>query len=136
MKKPLLITLLLILIVVMFVSGYLFIDRLFPRANPLKLPSLVDISSIYIHFDSKRTEMLDDDFEELLLLIGENRPTRKMSVNDTPYVDEYFIITINTENRQYRYFLYEDNGRAYLESPYEGVYRLNKDTLDFISEYQ
>lgn len=136
MKKLLLILIALTLIVVIFISSYSFFDRLFPIANPLESPSLVDISSIYIDSDSKRSEVLADDFEKLLLLIGENRPTRKMSVNDTPYVDEYFIITINTENRQYRYFLYEDNGRAYLESPYEGVYRLNKDSLDFISEYQ
>ena len=135
MKKPLLITLLLILIVLVLISGCLFIDRLFPIANPLKSPSLVDISSISISFEAKSVEVLPHDFEKLLLLIVENRPTRKMSVNDTPYVDEYFIITINTENRQYRYFLYEHNGRAYLESPYEGVYRLNKDSLDFISKY-
>ena len=136
MKKLLLIILALILIAVIFTLGFSFFDRCFPMANPLKLPGLVDISSMSISFETKTTEVLPDDFDEILLLIGENQPTRKMSANDTPYVDEYFIITINTENRQYRYFLYEDNGRVYIESPYEGIYKLNKETLDFVSEYR
>ena len=56
-----------------------------------------------------------------------------MSVNDYPSVRPYYVVEIQTIDRILRYIIYEENGTAYVEIPYEGVYEMKREVIDILS---
>ena len=94
-----------------------------------------DIDSIII-YDNNRTEidMNENDYELLYKYICESIPTRKDSVNEFPYIEPFYTVSIDTnEIITYEYgHIYENNGTVYLEIPYIGIYKMDNDVLKLL----
>ena len=46
-----------------------------------------------------------------------------VSVNDFPSAEFYYQIVAATSDKEYCYFVYQEDGQVYLEIPYSGVYK-------------
>ena len=55
-----------------------------------------------------------------------------MSVNDYPVVSPYYVVEVQLAERFMRYMIYEDNCTAYVEIPYEGVYKIDKEVVSIL----
>ncbi len=118
------------------IVGYLFLDSLLPKAKPLELPETDAVVSASVSKQSGETVVLDSvGLSEVAEFISASRPTRKMSVNDYPTAEEYYTVTVASVQREYRFFVYEENRFVYVELPYEGIYRSDSRFLDVLSSY-
>ena len=118
------------------IGAYGLFDNLFPKAEPVKCPDIEKITIISITQDNGNSVLVETaDYGELLQNICKTEPTRMLSVNEFPSVENYYIINIDTEEREYRYFLYVEDSQVYIESPYEGVYKSNQEFLDWVTAY-
>lgn len=117
------------------IFGYSMYDKMFPIAPDIVVPGDEEIFEIAVLGKEGDKIFLDDAAaDEILAFMRDCQPTRNWTVNDYPYVDEYYIITVYTseEGNGYRYFVYREDGRVYLELPYYGVYTVDEGILDFI----
>ena len=133
MKKKLLIVSMVILFGVFLIGGYAFINRIFPKAAPINVPTADDIISISITENNGRTVVIEKTgYEEFFQKISTTYPTRIMSVNDYLAVETYYTIEIKTSVKEYRYFMYADKSKVYIEIAYEGIYEADQQFLDFV----
>ena len=131
MKKSWIIIITLIGLIV--VGGYIVFDNVFPKASPIKYPEIDNITSISIVEDNDVSTKIDQsDFEVILENIKVSRPTRKMSINDYPSVRPYYEVAIDTTEKEYRYFVYIEDGYVHIEIPYEGIYKSDQQFYDLI----
>ena len=126
--------LLLILFVSLALGGYILLDQMFPLAEPIYGPDPERVTAVFL---SRRGEspMEVDGAEEILQSISQAEPTRLWSVNEFPAAEEYYTLVLVTPEREYRYYLYEEDSRVYVESPYEGVYQRDARLLESIASY-
>lgn len=135
-KKNLLLIATVAFLVISVTGTYAVFNRIFPKADPINVPNTDNIISVSVFQDDDTVTAVDEtNVENLLKSIKNARPTRKMSVNDYPAVKTYYIIDINTPTKEYRYFLYEENSRFFVELPYEGIYETDQQLFDFVSDY-
>ena len=135
MKKALIIMVITVLLLAI-IGGYLILDRMFPIADPIDLPAKETITSITLTDNNGNTLMVETStIDEILKSITDVKPTRIMSVNDSPAVKNFYSIEIRTDTRQYRYYLYAENLQVYIEDPYTGVYQSEQQFLDYIATY-
>ena len=135
MKKTLVI-IIIALLGIAVIGGYAILNKIFPKADPIKFPDTESITAItLIQNDGSSVAIETADFGEILKNITNAQPTRTMSVNDCPTAKTYYTIEIDTAARQYRYFLYAEKSQVYIELPYEGIYKSNQQFLDFIADY-
>jgi len=140
MNKGTLARLITIFIILIFaaaiIGGCMLYINLFPMADPIRIPTTDEIASIELGPNSDLTvKVADEDYNQILVCITSAQPTRIMSVNDAPSVRSYYRISILTYVREYRYYLYADNGLVYIEDPYTGIYKTDQRFLDYISAY-
>lgn len=117
------------------IFGYYMYDKMFPMALDIIIPEDEEIFEIAVSEKGGDKIFLDDAAEDgILAFMRECQPTRNWTVNDYPCVDEYYIITVYTseDGDGYRYFVYKEDGRVYLELPYHGIYEVDEEILDFI----
>lgn len=119
------------------VAGCFYI-RLRPKAAPLTYPALEQIRKMTVvkNRSTDPVTITEQDAAALLSSLASTEPTRRQSLNDSPAVTPYYRLTLVTEERTYIYYLYEDDGVTYLESPYEGIYRIEKSALSHLAAYQ
>lgn len=103
---------------------YRTFDKVFPKAPAICYPAAEDVLSVSVVSDSGNS--CTADTQALLARLRKATPTRRQSLNDTPSQRPYYFLTVEAKDRQYRYFIYEDNALVYIEIPYEGVYRTDK----------
>jgi len=124
------------LLIAAVAGGYAVLDRIFPRAEPINAPAAESITAVTLAQDhGSSLAVKTADFGEILKRITEAVPTRTMSVNDYPTAKTYYTIEIHTEAARERYFVYAENAQVYIEIPYEGIYKSNRQFLDFIEAY-
>lgn len=125
-----------IAIILIIVSSYFFYNELFPVAKEIKYPSIENIKSIEIGKNKNNTkEISGTDFVKIVLLISGSKPTRILSVNDTPIIKPYYRIKVITDQKIFNYYIYEEDKKIYLESPYEGVYIIDREILNIILKW-
>lgn len=128
-----------ILITSIVVGCFWLCEEFFPKAPEIDCPAQTEILSATVSAVSADMDVVvdvsADDWAGLLILLGNCTPTRMQSINDTPTVRYYYEFALKTEGRVYSYFLYEDDGQVYLEMPYTGIYRAQKDFLWFAQMY-
>ena len=124
---------LVLLLGLMLAGGYIALDHTFPEAGPIPVPSADDITSMRICEELAGSgEVAPEHYGWILETLRNSEPTRKMSVNDYPTVKPYYSVTIDTPDRTYHYYLYTENSQIYIESPYNGIYKTDRQLLDFI----
>ncbi|NLJ56626.1 MAG: DUF5301 domain-containing protein [Firmicutes bacterium] len=115
-------------------GGYYVYNNMFPVARPMHCPSIEAITAINISTDdNKESKILGADFAKTVTYIGNSRPTRTRSVNDTPTVRPYYKIEILTAEKMFNYYVYEKNNNVYIERPYEGIYIIDRQVVNIIS---
>lgn len=133
-KKTVIISALIVAMLVVLVLGaYVWFDNIFPKAEPIKQLEISMIESVNFHDNENREIVIsDEEFQKLINYINDAVPTRTMSVNDYPVVRPYYVVEIKTAERVFGYMVYENNGTAYVELPYEGVYEIDKGAVEIL----
>jgi len=127
---------LVVFIAAVMVCSHFVLNKFFPKASPIQYPVTDNIQSASLSDNSDDTVVLDQaGLEELLLHISCAQPTRRISVNDYPSVKPHYTVTIQTLEREYRYYVYEEDSQVYIEIPYSGIYRTNHQIIDFILKH-
>lgn len=99
------------------------------KAPPLQLPEAKAVTSIAvtaggtteIHLEEEWIEQMMEDFINA-------EPTGRESVQDTPLAEDWLKIEIQPETGGVMtLFAYQKTGQEYLEQPYQGIYRLEKE---------
>ena len=125
-----------VLLAVTIIGGYAVLDNIFPKAKTINCPAAESITTITLIENNGSSLVVEqEDVGKIVKNITDAIPTRTMSVNDYPTAETYYTIEVDTDTRQYRYFLYAENSQVFIELPYEGVYKSNQQFLDFIEEY-
>ena len=113
-------------------------------APPLYLPERTEIIEILLydnteddrHFrgDSDAILTSNEQIDFVLNILANTTPTKKESVNDSPYVDEFLLIHINTNSSSYHFsYLYKRERyfglitQWYIEQPYRGIYEISEE---------
>ena len=133
-KKTVIIsTLIVVVLVVLVLGAYVLFDNIFPKAEPIKQLEISMLESVNLH-DNENKEIVisDEELQKLINYINGAVPTRTMSVNDYPVVRPYYAVEIKTAERVFGYMVYEDNGTAYVELPYEGVYEIDREAVEIL----
>lgn len=114
MKKIIIpIIVLVVILVGLILGGYLLIDRLFPKADPINVPTLDAVISMTVSKTEMRKageprEVASTDIEGILTKLSEAEPTRKMTVQDTPDAQVYYEIAAKTDKRTHYFYVYEE----------------------------
>ena len=136
-KRTKILTILVILCVALFVAAACLLNDIFPKATPMAVPEPGDLISVMLRYNSTNVEVAVDqeDYERLLQHLSSGIPTRRQAMNDTPTVQPHYCAEIQTEDRWYCYFVYEEDGQAFIERPYEGIYESDMVMLDLVLRY-
>jgi len=121
----------LILTLILAIGGYTVYNSLFPMAEQMYIPPLEEILSVSVSPDGE-TEAVVQDAAALLALLADAEPTRIMSASDYPTVKVYYTVTAAVSARIHRYYIYEKDAQVYVEIPYEGIWRADKQLLEFV----
>ncbi len=127
----------LVILIGVFASGIYLFNTIFPKAGPISIPQSEDIVSVSIsHSDSDQTVLLrEEDMEQLLDYLSEGKATRQTAMDDHPTERTYYGISVQTDTREYRYFIYEKGGQIYIEVPYDGIYETQTELFDLVCTY-
>ena len=136
-KRTKILTILVILCVALFVAAACLLNDIFPQATPMAVPDPADLISATLRYNSTNVEVAvdQDDYKSLLQHLSSGIPTRRQAMNDTPTVQPHYCAEIQTADRWYCYFVYEEDGQVYIEIPYEGIYESDMVMLDLVLRY-
>ncbi len=131
MKKIIIPIIIVVILAALILGGYLLIDSLFPKADPINVPSASSVVSMTVKKNENRNdgdlrEIANADVDSILSKLSEAEPTRKMSVQDSPDAQTYYEIAVKTNERTHYFYVYFENGSCYVEIPYEGIYTVDK----------
>ena len=136
MKRKMFGMIALVLLVSVIAGGWYILNDIFPKAPPIRMPQIEEISSIAVAVNNDDAfEVEDVDLEELFGYIQRTEPTRELSVNDYPSGYGFFRIEVQTPEMEYRYFIYERGEQVYIEMPYEGIYTADSWLFSFVIKY-
>ena len=137
MKKIVILVVALAIIAGLIIGGYLMIDSLFPKADPINVPSASSVVSMTVKKNENRNdgdlrEIANADVDSILSKLSEAEPTRKMSVQDSPDAQTYYEIAAKTNERTHYFYIYFENGTCYAEIPYEGIYTVDNGLVNLL----
>ena len=135
-KKGVLISILFVIIGAA-IGGYVMLNKLFPKADDINIPSASSVISMTVmksiqSEEGENREISLDNIDDILSKLSCAEPTRIMSVQETPAVQKYYKITVETAERMHYYYIYFEEGTCYAESPYEGVYIIDEGILKLL----
>ena len=108
-------------------------------AYELELPNVEEVENISLkkNFDSPIVISSKEDVEDILGILQGTKPTTKSGEIGTPVRVENIINAdfISKENVICRLFLYEDEGKYFIEQTDNGVYTISKEDYDLIENY-
>ena len=137
MKKIVILVVALAIIAGLIIGGYLMIDSLFPKADPINAPSASSVVSMTVKKNENRNdgdlrEIANADVDSILSNLSEAEPTRKMSVQDSPDAQTYYEIAAKTNERTHYFYIYFESGTCYVEIPYEGIYTVDNELVNLL----
>lgn len=107
----------------------------------LTLPKEENIESVFFEKDNNKKEVKDtEEIKDIIYVLsgsGKGRTTKEESVQDYPVNAEDIIkIEFNLKDeKQSTLFVYKKNGKMYIETPYNGIYRINGDEYNSMEKY-
>lgn len=108
------------------------------KSNPILIPKSSDVAGIQIEQVNGGEslgviETADKNHIDTILKALQNtNKTMRESVNDSPMQDDYFQININGSSPR-RFYLYNDGEQYFIEEPYAGIYKTNRETSVLIA---
>lgn len=104
-------------------------------ADPIVLPDIDKIETVEITTVGGSTVSYSDKewIEQFLSIFTQATATSKQSVQDCPNVDKYGKVDISNNGGITTVFYYAENGKYYIEQPYQGIYETDVDIDAFVS---
>ena len=95
MKKIIIPIIIVVILAGLILGGYLLIDSLFPKADPINVPSASSVVSMTVKKNENRNdgdlrEIANAEVDRVLSKLSEAEPTRKISVQDSPDAKTYY----------------------------------------------
>ena len=106
------------------------------KADPIVIPNDEDIASIeVIYGDAKGKIAEQEQISVISGMLKEGQSTRIQSVNDTPPSEyNYFTVRLFDKNGDWDdVFVYSDGNSIYIEQPYQGVYKSDKELIEVLN---
>ena len=93
-------------------------------ADPIVLPELGDLTSISVVSGDITATSIDKQWmADIMTILTDMESTSQSSINDVPNVEGYITINLNCSDGSVKtVFFYEENGKEYVEQPYQGLY--------------
>lgn len=93
-------------------------------ADPIVLPELGDLTSISVVSGDITATSIDKQWmADIMTILTDMESTSQSSINDVPNVEGYITINLNcSDGSEKTVFFYEENGKEYVEQPYQGIY--------------
>ena len=93
-------------------------------ADPIVLPELGDLTSISVVSGDITATSIDKQWmADIMTILKDMESTSQSSINDVPNVEGYITINLNCSDGSVKtVFFYEENGKEYVEQPYQGIY--------------
>ena len=93
-------------------------------ADPIVLPELGDLTSISVVSGDITATSIDKQWmADIITILTDMESTSQSSINDVPNVEGYITINLNCSDGSVKtVFFYEENGKEYVEQPYQGIY--------------
>ena len=137
MKKIIIPIIAIVILAGLILGGYFVIDSLFPKADPINVPSASSVVSMTVKKNENRNdrdlrEIANADVDSILSKLSEAEPTRKMSVQDSPDAQTYYEIAVKTNERTHYFYIYFESGTCYVEIPYEGIYTVDNGLVNLL----
>ena len=137
MKKIIIPIIVIVILAGLILGGYFVIDSLFPKADPINVPSTTSVVSMTVKKNENRNdgdlrEIANADVDSVLSKLSKAEPTRKMSVQDSPDAQTYYEITAKTSEKTHYFYVYFESGACYVEIPYEGIYTVDKGIVNLL----
>ena len=136
-KKNIILTIVLIVCVGLLAGAVYLFNDIYPKAKPIRHPEPDKIVSVTLSCNTPDTTipMSGQYYEDMSRYISEAKPTRKLALDDYPTTWPYYGVDVQTEEHQYRYFIYETGEQVYIEMPYEGIYESKIELLNLVLKY-
>ena len=94
-----------------------------------------DITSVDVTVGENTTNHSDTAWiSEIISDISSSEPTSKQSVQDFPQTESYIKIDFQFETGTSTIFAYEENGKHYIEQPYQGIYKIDSQLYERLQE--
>lgn len=99
------------------------------QAEPIVLPDVDEIESVNITtLDSSEISYFDEEWiEHFVGILTKAKATFKESVQDAPNVESYGKVDISCNDKVSTIFYYTEDGKYYIEQPYQGIYTTDVD---------
>lgn len=127
-----------LLILICIIIGIIFLNYFLKDTYYLDntIPERYD--AIQIISGNTNKEIINEKDKENIIngLKGNNRNTKRVSVNDYPYnVEEIIKINIRDKENIITIYVYKSNNKYYIEPPYNGIYRISAEEYNLIYNY-
>ena len=80
-------------------------------------------------------DISDDDFDLICAYVASAKPSRVQSTSDAVYVTDYCGLRVSSGKENIRYYVYRERFRTYIEIPYVGVWEVDDELYELLSEY-
>lgn len=105
------------------------------KADPITLPEASTVTSIDVTVGEDIINHADKTWiSEAISNISEAEPSSKESVQDVPMVENYIKIYFRFETGTSTLFAYEDEGKYYVEQPYQGIYEIDSQLYEMLQQ--
>ncbi|MDO4793007.1 MAG: DUF5301 domain-containing protein [Filifactor alocis] len=105
------------------------------KAEPMELPQASQVKSVEVSIEENRIRHTDQTWiGDVLAEVSAAEPTRKQSVQDVPQAEHFIRVDIYFGEEMTSFFAYEDGGRYYIERPYQGIYKTDKNLYEKLQE--
>lgn len=118
-----------IVFIILSIVGY---NIFFPYADPFVKPPVDQLFRVTVLATGCSADVEYEVAFEFFEAIGEPKPTRRQSVNDSPYNDTYCSLEVLNGETLYKYYVYIIEDTIFLEQPYVGVYEISKSGYDLL----
>lgn len=105
------------------------------KANPIVLPQSSDVVSVDVTVGENTMNCSDKTWiDEVISSLSDSKPTHRESVQDSPQVDNYIKVELNSQTEKTTVFVYKDKGKFYIEQPYSGICIIDEETYNQLKE--
>ncbi len=105
------------------------------EAAPIVLPDTADIIAVDVTAGEDTVRHSNKAWiNKMISNFSNARLTAKESVQDVPQAENYIKLDIYTEPGSSTLFAYEENGKFFIEQPYQGIYETDSKTYSQLQE--
>ncbi|EGO7726302.1 TPA: DUF5301 domain-containing protein [Enterococcus faecium] len=117
-----------VIVVVIAGASYFYFSR--PQ---LEIAKSQEVQNVVVEPGGKK--LSQQDAESILKKIREAKKTFSSSNTDQPSVNKYYTLKIlDTKDSEDTLYVFEENGKVYIERPYDGIYRSNSELMTRIEQ--